>query len=237
MHGLDTWTVGGAAVAMDQSWLFNRNIDDNRCARDWISADVSSPPARDDEIAGPSATWGMVFPHLNCVCANPPCPPHKKSYQTYGGTIQKHRKRETLGLVRFLCHTARTSETDLLEKSVVAELVKKFLPFYATPEFIAMFARGQRWFLFSAKWIEFTFSISLRLILTTCSYLYLVLLICQFTSGFTVKYLGTFLSYACYVSRPSHTPWLVVVMYLTRNTGYDAPRYAICSILLSLHPS
>jgi hypothetical protein len=34
---------------------------------------------------------------------------------------------------------------------MVAELVKKFLPFYAVPEFIAMSTRGHHWFTFRAK--------------------------------------------------------------------------------------
>jgi hypothetical protein len=72
-----------------------------------------------------------------------------------------------------------------LEKLTVTHLVKKFPAFYGTWRFINVFTRACHWFLFWARWMQFTLScpISLKFFLILSSHLFPGLLCGTFPSG------------------------------------------------------
>jgi len=63
----------------------------------------------------------------------------------------------------------------LLEKIIVAQLVKKFPTFYGTRRFIIVFTRARQWSLSCSRWIQSTAShpSSVRYILRLSAYLHL----------------------------------------------------------------
>jgi len=86
----------------------------------------------------------------------------------------------------------------LLEKFMVTKPVKKLPSIYA--RFINMFTQAYNWTLSWARWIQ-----------STCSHLHFNIILPSKSPSFSFSNYNSVCilhsSYACYIPRPSHSPW------------------------------
>jgi hypothetical protein len=101
------------------------------------------------------------------------------------------------------------------------QLLKNFPTFNGTWRFITVFTKALHWSLFWARSIQSVtpHPISLRSILILSTDLSLGFPSGLFRSGFPIKILYTFLfsPHSCYMTLPSHPPWLDHSNYTSRR--------------------
>jgi hypothetical protein len=120
----------------------------------------------------------------------------------------------------------------LLQKLIVALLMKRVPASYGTRTFITVFTKANHWSLFRTRLIESTLSqsISLRSVLILFSHLCLG----RFPSGFQTKNFYPFLISPTRVTYPAHLILLDLITLLTYGEEYALLSPLLCSFL---HPS
>ena len=119
----------------------------------------------------------------------------------------------------------------VLEKLIVSQVVRKFLPFYANQPFITAFIRTRHLFLSWARWIQSNFPIHISRwsLLLLFSHLRMGLPSSLFPSDFTTKTLQVPLLSAIHALCPAHLMSLDLIPEIMFRVKYRSR----CSLLRS----